>query len=46
MKTGIIRLIKSAIVATLFLSVVIALRADTITVTTTNDSGPGRCARR
>jgi predicted outer membrane repeat protein len=33
--------IKSAIVAMLFLSLVIMLRADTITVTNANDSGPG-----
>lgn len=33
--------IKSAIVVMLFLATVIALRADTITVTNTNDSGPG-----
>lgn len=32
---------KSAIVAMLFFAAVIALRADTITVTNTNDSGPG-----
>ena len=33
--------IKSAIVAMLFFAAVIPLRADTITVTNTNDSGPG-----
>src|SRR6266700_7287584 len=33
--------IKSTMVAILFFVAVIALRADTITVTNTNDSGPG-----
>jgi hypothetical protein len=32
---------KFVIVATLFFAAIIALRGDTITVTTTNDSGPG-----
>jgi Chlamydia polymorphic membrane protein (Chlamydia_PMP) repeat len=41
MKAGITPSIKSTIVAILFFAAVIELRADTITVTNTNDSGPG-----
>ena len=41
MKTRIIPNFTSAIVAILFFGAVIALHADTITVTNTNDSGPG-----
>jgi hypothetical protein len=41
MKMRITSNIKSSIVAMLFFTVVIALHADTITVTNTNDSGPG-----
>jgi hypothetical protein len=41
MKIRITPSIKSGMVAILFFAVVLALRADTITVTNTNDSGPG-----
>jgi hypothetical protein len=41
MKTGTTPNIKSTIVAMLFFAMVTALQADTITVTNTNDSGPG-----
>src|SRR5438105_4075077 len=41
MKIRITTNIKSAIVAILFFAMVIAVRAGTITVTNTNDSGPG-----
>ena len=41
MKTRIPTTMKSAIVAPLFFSIVLASRADVITVTNTNDSGPG-----
>jgi hypothetical protein len=41
MKIRITTKVKSAIGAMIFFAVVVALRADTITVTNTNDSGPG-----
>src|SRR5262245_17251994 len=41
MKARNISAIKSTVVAMLFFAAVMALRADTITVTNTNDSGPG-----
>jgi hypothetical protein len=41
MKTRTLRNIKSAIVATVFFAAIIGLRAGTLTVTNTNDSGPG-----
>jgi hypothetical protein len=41
MKMRITPNLKSAIVAILFFATVIALHADTITVTNTNDGGPG-----
>jgi hypothetical protein len=37
--------ITSAIVAILFFALIIELRADTITVTNTNDSAPGHSVR-
>jgi hypothetical protein len=41
MKNRTLRNIKSAIVATVFFAAIIGLRAGTLTVTNTNDSGPG-----
>jgi hypothetical protein len=41
MKIRTLRNIKSAIVATVFFAAIIGLRAGTLTVTNTNDSGPG-----